>query len=107
MDPSNPTNLIAYGPLANCTLQLCSIEDSVYHYRPRPSANATFLALFGVSMLIHIAQGLRRRTWFFSTAMVLGCICEMVGYGGRLMLYQNPFSFAGFLMQISKSALLL
>ena len=27
---------------------------------------------------------------------------EMIGYGGRIMLWENPFGFAGFLVQISK-----
>ena len=33
--------------------------------------------------------------------MACGCICEMLGYGGRIMLYNNPFTFTGFLLQIS------
>lgn len=34
--------------------------------------------------------------------MVMGCLSEMIGYGGRLLLWENPFGFAGFLVQISK-----
>lgn len=33
-------------------------------------------------------------------ALSLGCIIEAVGYGGRIMLYNNPFSVPGFQMQI-------
>ncbi len=34
--------------------------------------------------------------------MGMGCVSEMIGYGGRLLLWENPFGFAGFLVQISK-----
>ena len=34
--------------------------------------------------------------------MACGCASEMIGYGGRLLLWENPFGFAGFLVQISK-----
>ena len=33
--------------------------------------------------------------------MFFGCVAEMLGYGGRIMLYKDPFSFTGFLLQIS------
>ena len=99
-DPSNPQNLIAYGPDANCTLALCDIKYSVYEYRPSPAANGVFIALFGLALLVHLVQGIRYREWSFMICMLLGCVDEMVGYGGRIMLYKDPFSFTGFLMQI-------
>ena len=34
--------------------------------------------------------------------MGAGCVSEIIGYGGRVMLWENPFGFAGFLIQISK-----
>ena len=34
--------------------------------------------------------------------MGMGCVSEMIGYGGRILLWENPFGFAGFLVQISK-----
>ena len=33
-------------------------------------------------------------------AMTLGCVGELVGYIGRIMMWDNPFSGAGFQMQI-------
>ncbi len=33
--------------------------------------------------------------------MMIGCICDILGYGGRIMLWQNPFSFTGFMIQIT------
>ena len=96
-----PFGLIAYGPNANCTLQLCPVEWSVIGYRPWRAANGTFIGLFGLAMVVHILAGFRWRTWGFTICMVLGCIDEILGYLARVMLYFNPFSFTGFLMEIS------
>ena len=96
------SNFVAYGPNENCTLAICPVNASVYEYRPSLVANSLFLALFGVCLILHLIQGLKWRTWFFGIAMFVGCVCEIIGYGGRITLYKNPFSFPGFLMQISK-----
>lgn len=92
--------LVSFGPDANCTLALCPVESSLQGYRPTLGAQIAFIALFGISMLVHLAQGIRYKTWFFASMMALGCIGEMVGYGGRILLYQNPFSFNGFIIEI-------
>jgi hypothetical protein len=102
----NPHHYVSYGPNENCTLELCDVTTSVYEYRPSLPANATFIALFGLSLAIQIAQGIRWRTWAFLFAMFWGCVAELVGYGGRVLLWQNPFSFPGFLVQISECHLL-
>ena len=87
---------------SDCTFESCSIEDSVFQYRPSLAGNATVIALFGVSLFVHAFQGYKYRQWTFSALMVLGCISEMVGYGARVMMYQNPWDFNSFLMQISQ-----
>lgn len=97
---SLPNNLIAFGPDANCTLDLCPIESTVYHYRPSLPANAVFIALFAVCMAAHLFQGFYYRTWTYSVNNAVGCVTEIIGYSGRIMMYMNPFSFTGFMMQI-------
>jgi hypothetical protein len=34
------------------------------------------------------------------TFIIIGCIWSMVGYGGRVMLWINPWSFTGFVTQM-------
>ena len=34
------------------------------------------------------------------TFMILGCLVEIIGYIGRIIMYNNPFSFPGFMIQI-------
>ncbi|EPE33743.1 hypothetical protein GLAREA_06756 [Glarea lozoyensis ATCC 20868] len=101
-DPSQYLDyyLVSFGPDANCTLALCPVDASLQGYRPKFAVQIAFIALFGISMLIHIAQGIRYRTWFFTSMMAVGCIGEMIGYAGRILLYKNPFSFDGFIVEI-------
>lgn len=98
-----PNGLITFGPLANCTLDLCPLEASLLRYRPSIPATAVFIAIFGLSMVVHAFQGYKSKTWGFMSSMLAGCILEIIGYVGRLIIYNNPFDFNGFLMQISMS----
>ncbi|KAL1868224.1 hypothetical protein VTK73DRAFT_3786 [Phialemonium thermophilum] len=97
---SLPDGLISYGPSANCTLALCPVEWSALEYRPSLAASGAFIGLFAVAMVVHIIEGWHWRDWGFMSLMAAGCIDEIIGYGGRIILYNNPFSFSGFLMQI-------
>lgn len=95
-----PNNLIAFGPNSNCTLALCPVEWTVYKYRPSLAANGTFIALYALAMATHLILGFRWKQWFFTSFMMLGCLFEIIGYIGRIILYNNPFSFGGFMIQI-------
>ncbi|KKZ63927.1 hypothetical protein EMCG_01786 [[Emmonsia] crescens] len=87
--------------MKGCTLETCPIEASIYQYRPSLPANATFIAIFGLSGLIHLLQlSIWRSNYAFSILILLGCLGEIAGYVGRLMLYFNPFNINGFLIQI-------
>jgi hypothetical protein len=88
-----------------CTLDTCGVERTIFHYIPSLTANAVFIAVFGVAFALHLFQGLRWRTWVFMSCILCGCTIEMVGYGGRIIMHSNPFSFGGFMMQIGRSAI--
>lgn len=102
--PPGARNLSSYGPESNCTLtpgpKYCLVDYSVYEYRPSLAANVVFLVLYLIAFIIHAFLGFTYRTWSFVGVMLCGLAVEVIGYGGRLILYQNPFSFEGFLMQI-------
>ena len=103
---SGPGDYIVYGSDANCTLAVCPVEWSILTYQPSIPANAVFIALFAVALVIHLAEGIRWRHTLagFAIPMVIGCIDEILGYVGRLIMHGNPFSFNGFLLQISESS---
>lgn len=100
LPPSAQTD--AFGPDSPCDLDNCPIEWSIYQYRPDLAANIAFLALFAAVGFIHIFLGIRWKSWGFMVGMILGCVSEVAGYAGRILLYYNPFSFNGFMIQIGK-----
>lgn len=89
-----------FGPNATCNLSNCPVEWSIYGFRPSLAANAIFLALFVLVGMGHGYLGYRGKSWGFMVGMLLGCLSEVLGYAGRIMLYNNPFSFVGFIVQI-------
>ncbi|KID79522.1 Efflux pump himE [Metarhizium brunneum] len=100
MSKLHPPGVKTVGPDTNCTLDNCPAEWSIYGFRPSLAANATFLGLFILVGLAHGYLGFRWRSWGFMGGMILGCLSEAIGYAGRIMLYNNPFSFVGFMVQI-------
>ncbi|KAK7550889.1 RTA1 like protein-domain-containing protein [Phyllosticta citricarpa] len=83
-----------------CTVSTCPIAASTLGYRPNIFSSVFFMSFFGIAAGVQLLQCLRYRLWFFSVAMVLGCLCEVGGYPGRLMLHHDPFSQSGFNLQI-------
>jgi hypothetical protein len=98
----NGTVYIAGGNDNNCTVSICPVDLSVYGYRPSLGASGALIGLFAVCAAIQIAQGWRYKTWGFMTAMVLGCLDEIIGYAGRILMYNNPFAQGGFTLQIGE-----
>jgi hypothetical protein len=93
--------VVPFGPSSNCTLALCPITDSVYRYRPSLPANSVFIALYSLLLLVHFYLGHRwKGSRWFMWCMVAGCLDEVVGYSGRVMMWYNPFHFAAFMIQI-------
>ena len=97
---SNGIYYTSGGPGSNCTVDACPIELSVYGYRPTLPGSATLIALYALCMFIQMGLGIRYKTWGFMVAMVLGCLGEIIGYAGRIMLNLNPWGQAGFIIQI-------
>ena len=98
-DNMSTTRVVGWG---ECSLETCSVDLSIFKYRPSLAASGTLIALFGLSAILHAFQGFKYRQWTFMILMAIGCLCEMVGYGGRIILYHNPWSFGGFIMQIGE-----
>ena len=97
-----PPVVITFGSDATCDLDSCPVEWSIYQYRPSLPANIVLLVLFSLLGLVHSYLGFRWRSWGFMTGMLLGCLSEIIGYVGRILLYFNPFSWEGFMIQISQ-----
>ena len=68
----------------------CPVESSIYGYYPSLPGNAFLLAWFLVLLLVNTILGIRYRKWSYMVALDLGCISEIIGYIGRIILYYNP-----------------
>lgn len=86
--------------LADCTESTCPVKDSVYGYKPSMAANVIFCAIFAASMIAHIIQGIRWKSWSFMIAMGIGTFGEAVGYIGRIEMHNNVFDKNAFKVQI-------
>ncbi|KAH7321839.1 RTA1 like protein-domain-containing protein [Rhexocercosporidium sp. MPI-PUGE-AT-0058] len=79
----------------------CSVEDTIYGYKPNLGSSAFFVAIFAVLAIAQLGLGFKKRTYFYSIAIALGCIGEAIGYGGRIIMHSNPYDDMGFTIQIS------
>ncbi|KAM0202358.1 hypothetical protein ACHAPI_001546 [Fusarium lateritium] len=72
-----------------------------YEYVIDLAPNVAFLAIFSVSLLGFLGVWIAtRRGTAFNVAMILGLICEILGYVGRILSWQTPSYENAFLMQI-------
>ncbi|KAK0457343.1 RTA1-like protein, partial [Desarmillaria tabescens] len=80
-----------------------AIEEtsSFYGYTPNRTICILFLSLFSVSTIIHVAQAIAYRTWWwFGTAVLCG-ILEILGWSARLWSSFNPGLKDPFGMQLT------
>ena len=69
----------------------CPIEATLYGYRPTLGATALFAAVFALNLVITLMLMVRSRLWSFQAWLSVGLIFEIIGYAGRLMMYQDPW----------------
>jgi hypothetical protein len=97
-----PEGLISVWPDANRKLETCLLEASILQYRPSIPANSAFIVVFGLIMIVHVLQGMKTYSWGPMASMVCGCVLEIVGYVGRILLHSNHFIFSGFVMHANR-----
>lgn len=90
----------ASGSDANCTISECPVELSIYGYRASLPFSITIISLYAIVAVVQSFLGWRYKTWSYLASMMLGCICEILGYVGRILLWVNPWKKTGFTMQI-------
>ncbi|KUJ12280.1 RTA1-domain-containing protein [Mollisia scopiformis] len=78
----------------DCTKETCTVKESVYGYYPSKPVNLILVIVFGLSLIAHLYQGARSRAWTFMVALVVGTMTEVIGYIGRLLMRNDPFSKA-------------
>lgn len=87
---------------ATCTSvsPACPVEATTYGYAPNLAGNIVLLVVFGICTIAQFTLGIKNHIRAFTFAATVGCLGETLGYGGRLIMHQNPWSQTGFQMQI-------
>lgn len=80
-----------------CTLGTCPISLAYVHYRPTIPGNAFMIGAFSLLTPLALFLGIRYKTALYTSVFVAGLVGEVVGYAGRILLHQNPFSKPAFL----------
>ncbi|KAL5114594.1 hypothetical protein ACEQ8H_007499 [Pleosporales sp. CAS-2024a] len=96
--PPNPDSCKYIGQVVDGTT--CTLEGTLYGYKPNLAWNIFFAAWFAVCLMWQLYLGFRYKTWTYMVGLSLGCIGEIIGYAGRLMLHDDPLSHDGFIMQM-------
>ncbi|KAK7058065.1 RTA1-domain-containing protein [Favolaschia claudopus] len=73
---------------------------SPYGYTPQEAVCIIFVALFGLSTLLHFGQAAVYRMWWLIPTAVLAGILETIGWGGRLSSARDPAIFQSYEIQI-------
>ncbi|BGP40639.1 hypothetical protein JCM10450v2_004634 [Rhodotorula kratochvilovae] len=72
----------------------------IYGYVPSNALAAVALITFGLVVFNHTSHLVRHKsTRVFSSLMVFGCLCEIVGYASRLVSHYHPFVVNYFIIQ--------
>ncbi|KAJ6496238.1 RTA1-like protein [Mycena sanguinolenta] len=77
--------------------------DSHYGYVPQEAVAILFLALFGLSTALHVAQATYFRMWWLFLTAVLCGVGEVIGWSGRLWSSITPIDKTPFTIQISST----
>lgn len=78
----------------------CPVGATTYGYYPSSAASIAFIIVFALTCIGQLVLGIRYKTYPYMIAAAIATFGEAVGYGGRLMMHKNPWSDAGFKMQI-------
>ena len=96
------SNATAYWDYLNqndlCTVKTCPMDYAFLDYLPTVSGNAFYAAWFAILLVGQLILGCYYRTWAYTFSMCSGLLLEIVGYVGRVMLHDDPFSNGNFLM---------
>ncbi|PSR79367.1 RTA1 like protein-domain-containing protein [Coniella lustricola] len=83
-----------------CTLSTCPLSYGYLHYLASIPGNVFMLAAFGVLIPPALYLGIKHKTTLFTTLLVVGLAGEIVGYVGRILLHNDPFSKNSFLIYL-------
>ena len=91
--PLPPANSTYWQNPFLCTYSACPLDVfGQLHYRPSLGGNVLYVTFFGLGLLANIGLVFKYRTWGYLVAIIGGAGLEIVGYVGRIMLWQDDFN---------------
>ncbi|QIW99415.1 hypothetical protein AMS68_004933 [Peltaster fructicola] len=78
----------------------CPLEATTYGYYPNLAGNTILCVVFGLCLILQVAFSIRGRTWTWMVCLSCGCLFEVLGYIGRLLMHQNPWDDSANRLQI-------
>ncbi|KAL5382770.1 hypothetical protein DPSP01_006329 [Paraphaeosphaeria sporulosa] len=76
------------------------LDKAIITYYPNFAGNTIYGVCFIILLFMQLFFGIHKKTWTYMSAVCLGIFGEIVGYGGRLMLNNNPFDMNNFLVYL-------
>ena len=99
--PLPPPNSIYWEDSSLCNYTTCPLVPfGQLFYRPSLGGNAVYLAIFALGLALNTGLVIRYRTWGYFVAIVGGTSLEIVGYIGRIMLWQDDFNNNNFIIYL-------
>lgn len=84
-----------------CNYTTCPLDPfGQLHYRPSLAGNALYLSVFVLGLLVASALSIKYKTWGYLAGIVGGAGLEVIGYAGRLMLWQDDFNNNNFIIYL-------
>ncbi|KAF3767094.1 hypothetical protein M406DRAFT_355466 [Cryphonectria parasitica EP155] len=79
---------------------LCPVSATTLGYYPNKPLNIFVAVAFGLAAVITLGFGIWKRTWAYMSFIAAGCVLELAGYVGRVLLNANPWNQQAFELQI-------
>ncbi|SPO01499.1 related to phospholipid-translocating ATPase [Cephalotrichum gorgonifer] len=79
---------------------LCPVELTVYGDYFSLGGSAFYVAAHSALLVAQIYLGWRARTWSFAGYLGVATAFEIAGYAGRVVMSDNPWSYASFVIQL-------
>jgi hypothetical protein len=84
-----------------CNYTTCPLDPfGQLYYRPNLGGNALYLAIFVLGLLIAGGLSVKYKTWGYLAAIIGGAGLEIIGYIGRIMLWQDDFNNNNFIIYL-------
>lgn len=73
----------------DCVPEHCPVSGGFFLYRPSQPGNAVLLGMFALLVPVTLVFGYRSKTPLFASALTTGLVLEVLGFIGRILLFNN------------------